>query len=68
MQNELLKQMLKNPNLFENQEELEKALNELVDNLDQLPEDVRFEMMKDLAKNIQSLSERDEEEGAQRSA
>ncbi len=56
VQKELLNELLKNPNLIKDKAAYEKAILGLMDNLDAMPENVRRDMMKNIAKNINQLS------------
>lgn len=56
VQRELLNELLKNPNLIKNKAEYEKAILGLMDNLEGMPENVKRDMMKNIAKNLNNLS------------
>ena len=56
VQRELLNELLKNPELIKDKAAYEKAILGLMDNLDAMPENVRRDMMKNIAKNLNQLS------------
>jgi len=56
VQRQLLNELLKNPNLIKDKAAYEKAILGLMDNLDAMPENVKRDMMKNIAKNLNQLS------------
>ena len=56
VQKELLKEMMKNPNLIKDRKKLDQAILGIVENLDKMPDDLRKDVLKDIAKNINNLS------------
>ncbi|CAF0718314.1 unnamed protein product [Brachionus calyciflorus] len=52
----LLKELVSKPNLIKDKKVMEKAILDIVDNLEYMPENVKKDMLKDIAKNINNLT------------